>query len=551
MTLAISPDGVNFFIDTIIDPTMLSALQTMTAPDTSFCPDNYTQTGIQAGPYSYPDTTTYSNIEVQLTQGTLRNFVPVYQGYEQLSGGVFRLTYVANNVTADYSWHETYQKTVYDPNNHKTTGPTNESATYDFTIGIGSITVTIELTLSATSSEYSLRVTSTSASPQNLSPNWPSDSVVVTSNSCTGTTVDNGTNQAIQSIDFNSAAAAVLDPLFGSVSTTGDLGNGISFDWEAGDTPLGFPDDAGVTIGITGQVSYEGVGYSGQTPPSLALASMPTDNYAHFDVADYEFNALNWGFFSAGLLNQTIVAGDLPDPGVLNTSYYKNVFPALYQDYPNFPMYVDVTPTAAPTVVFQLIYELSQSALDTLAAEGVPDAVITQLGYLVNTPYLSQNQFETTVSRMIGSDSWATYGTQIEAAAESYAGVFSHQVNAVFYVASTPAAYVFTVQYDVTYIESAFVLGISDSNQTVQFTFTIVDSETTATLVDTAYPANHFNFAAIWTQFQTAYDSTMAALGQQGVPLPYMQGFAFLLSSATVTVQQAMVSVLTNLEYDP
>ena len=551
MTLAISSMGIEYFVDQILEPTIYNSLLGLTAPNMTVYPSGYTKTGISASPYTYPDQYTYSDIVVNLTNGTLSNYTPAYQGYTQQSGGVFQLTFLASNVGVNYTWNESYELTTYDPTYNKTTGPDSYSATYDFTMTIGTLTLTVDLTLSASSTEYTLAVSSVSSDPQNIDPDWPSGSVVVTSQSCTGDTVDGGMEQAIDNIDFSSALNTVLSPLWGSVSATGDLGNGITFDWAPGDDPLAFPNNSGLTLGITGQVSYDGTAYSAETAPSIALPSMPTDNYVHFDVSDYEFNALNWGYFEAGLLTQEIAASDLPDPQMLNTSNYCSLVAGLCEAYPNAPMSLTVTPTEAPTVSFQQIYEITDTSLATLESE-VPSDVYTELTYFEGIPYLDATSFANAVEPAIGSDNWTTYGAVIEAAAELWAGVFEHQVQGAFYIAYEDPVYLFTAQFDLVYVESAFVLGSSGSQQTVQFDFTLVTSSTQASLVDSNYqPINILSFPALWnTGFEPAYADTMAALGSQGVPLPYMQGFEFLFDSATVTVEEGLVSVVANLEYE-
>jgi hypothetical protein len=190
------------------------------------------------------------------------------------------------------------------------------------------------------------------------------------------------------------------------------------FKFNEGDAPLACPDNAGIALGVTGNVTWQGNAYAGGTPPKLAIPSIPASNHVRFLVADYEFNELFWAWFKDGRLNSTITAAQVPDHGMLNTNYYKSgSLHPLSDTYPNHQMTVGVTPQAPPTVTFQAAYQLTYGDNGVLTTQeaALPASSYQALSTLKGSVYLSQADYATALQNTL-DPAGAPYIPQIEQA---------------------------------------------------------------------------------------------------------------------------------------
>jgi hypothetical protein len=411
LTVAISPSGCQFLAQQFIVGQVQNALKGVVPPNTSINVPNITLFTSSSGAQTVAE-----NIVISLSGGSLSNFSPAFSSITQGSNGAFTIVLVASNVTVNYSWNEQYD-TYLIYFNSTNEGHTNH--TWDYSMGIGLMTISVPITLAQQADSYSLTVGTVAVSPANLSPNIPGNSIVQQPGACFTTQVDKTTVQALEAIDFQTPMQNLLSNLFGTIPASGKLTPNIVFDFNQGDTPLAFPGSQGITLGVTGNTTWEGNAYTGGTPPSLAIPSIPTANHVHFFAADYEFNELYWAFFKDGRPATTITAGQLPDPGVLNTNYYQSgALAPLYQKYPNAQMTVGVTPQAAPTVTFQGVYQLSYGDNGVLSTQeaALTDSVYQSLVTLQGSVFLSQADCTAALTRTLGSNN-AQYFAQIEHAA--------------------------------------------------------------------------------------------------------------------------------------
>lgn len=557
LALAISPDGINYFAQILVADVILKAIQSVSPASTTITPPDIIT-------YTSPNGTSSDvahDIVITLSKGTLQSFNPQFQSCAQNASGSFTLVFAANNCSADYNWNEKYVSQVSTIFGTQDMGSPNYN--YNYSMGVGTLTITVPMTLATTTGGgYELSVGTVSATPSNLSPNIPSNSVIQQYSGlpCLAPTVNSVTVASIEKVDFAAPIQKAINPLFGTIADSGTLLPSpahVVYEYGVGNNGLSFPNNQGLTLGVTGQVTYQGTPYSGESPPNVPLPSVPSTQHVHFNLADYEFNALYWAFFSAGALKTEVSPGSLPDPAVLNTSTYKGTYlQALYNAYPSVPITVNVSATNAPTLFFQQVYILTSAAFSSLSS-GVPSSVLTPLKVLKNQVFIRKNEFVTDVEKH--SPSSTSYIQTIETAAQVYGAQVTHDVRCVFNVVPTSTAIeVFTVQFNETELLYDLALGVYPSGatpskqaQTVQFAFQLIPSATTATLVSSNISdITSSNFPMMWNLvLQPEYASEMAKMGQAGTPVPFIQGFEFLFEEAIVQVQSSYVDVLANAEY--
>jgi hypothetical protein len=397
LTLAISMTGLRYLAQYYLGGSMVKVLSTsLVPPDQTLSLGNITIDRTKAG------STRAVGVTVALTGGSLQNFSPVFQSLTQGDGGNFTITLVATGMSAHYSWSEHYELwegTMDD-------GPKNGS--WPYSMEADSFTITVPFSLTQQAQSYRLTIGKVVATPAGVHPNIPGDSVVTHEpGSCFSQTVDQATVQALENIDFSSAVQNVLQNLFTTIPASGQLTPDIVFDFNEGDTPLAFSPATGLTLGVTGNTTWKGEAYSGGTPPSLGIPSIPATQHMHLFAADYQFNELYWAFFKDGRLDSTITGGQLPDPGMLNTRYYQTgPLEPLYAKYPNLPMTVGVVAQAAPTVAFQTAYELSwgDNGVLTTLDPVLPADVSEHLGTLQSSVYLSKDAYSAALQIALGQD---------------------------------------------------------------------------------------------------------------------------------------------------
>lgn len=287
-------------------------------------------------------------------------------------------------------------------------------------------------------------------------------------------------------------------------------------------------------------------------------AGVPDEAWCYKDIV-IELDSLFWAFFAQGALKTLVTPGDLPDPSALHTNTYLNTpLQGLPKKYPSLTMTAGIAATAAPTVVFQTVYDLSSSVLAGLKSK-LPADVFGKLGGIENAYYLDEASFYAGLVNALGQSAASQWKATIETAAQSAATVVAHQDQVTLDVLkdgnSIPVLTFSVTQQDVL---SGLALGISKSGttQTLQFGFQIVPSSVVTRLVSTTIPSITTNdFGYIWNlALEPEYAHEVAQMGQQGVALPRIPEFAFLFDDAEIAIETSnggYVSVLTDVEYKP
>ena len=410
LTVAIAPSGLQYLAQELIVGQFVSALTNLVPPNRSISVPDITLSTSSSGAMTVAE-----HIVITLSGGSLSSFNPRFQSLTQGAGGQFTLTLVASGCRVNYTWNEQYDTYLIYFGSHNE-GHTND--TWGYSMGVDTFTITVPVTLTQQAQSYNLAIGTVTATPTGLHPNIPGNSIVQQPGPCFTTTVDNTTVSALEAIDFQTPIQNLFKNLLGTIPASGKLTPDIVFSFNEGDTALAFPNNAGISLGVTGNVTWNGNAYSGGTPPSLPIPSMPTSNHVHFFAADYEFNELFWAWFKDGRLNTTITAGQLPDPGMLNTNYYRSgPLAPLYQAYPNLQMTVAVTPQSPPTVTFQSVYQLvyGDNGVLTTQESALPASFYQALSTLQGSVYLSQGDYTTALQNALGPTG-TQYITQIEQA---------------------------------------------------------------------------------------------------------------------------------------
>jgi len=552
MTLSIGQTGIDFFARTLVSNHLVSALAGMTPPNSTPKVANFSSMG-----FGY--SASYSNIDIRLTNGRLNGFTPVYQGVAQLtsgtpSGSQFALTLNAGNFTADYTWTESYHAwTCYTGGEFPSCNSRDvKDKVYNYSPKIGNLAVQVTTAFQYQQSTNSWTITtvSSSATSTDVAANIPGGSVIQNEDTgCFTSQVSDATAKSISTIDFGSAINTVVPPLLKSIPASGDLGNDIVFEWGLGDSGLTFPSNSGISVGITGRVSYKGTFYQGAAPPALPIPPIPAPTASHYlqtYVSDYEVNALQWAFHQAGLLNSVATPGTIPDPDALKVRTYAQFIGAL-KPYIAFNMQADIKPQIAPTSHFQQVWMFNQANVTALKAQ-VPLNVweILNTG-MVGNYYITLQAVESDLATY-GVDQ--SYFATIERGVSAMGMVNDSTIQLVLTILSTAQPQP-TLTFNVTRTDilTDLALGLSGKAQTMQFGFVKVNSR--ATFVSSTIP----NFpgdqmAMIWgTVGDPNYSQTMAAMGKKGVPLPIMSGFQFLFDKAELSIQQGFVSIKSQVQY--
>lgn len=546
ITVAISPSGASYFADILLANQIASRLKNISVPSKTISVGDITLSSSKGG------STIAHDIKINLQSGSLSGFDPTFTSLTQGDGGQFTMILTAKNFVVNYKWNETYDEQLCSIIGCHTFQ--HENNTYDYSVGIGAMTITIVFKFEYANSAWALTLVSATPDSSNLTPNIPSDSIVNSEEyaGCFKTSVSDTTKSAVDTIDFSGAINTAVTPAFGSIPSTGQLTSDISFNFPMGPSGLTFPNNSGIATGVTGDTTYGTTEYPGTNPPQLALPPIPANNHLQYYASDYTFNSLFWAFFEAGLLVATASPSNVPDPAALNTANYKNTpLQALYDAYPNAGMTAKITALAAPTVTFASIYDLTAANLPNLKSQ-LPDSVYTSLQAISGQVYMNEAAFFQALQQTLGQAAADQYKTIIEGVALVVGAVVTHSIQVVLNVISGGSA-IPVIIFDVTETDvlQGFALGIAGTTQTLQFQFQIVQPLTTATFVSSTIPginSGDWGFIYNWV-LQPVFATEVAKMGQNGVALPRINGFDFLFKNATITLQPGYAAVLADVQY--
>lgn len=560
LTLSIGQAGISFFSQQLFSSQLASLLAGLAFPDTTIPIANFTATG-----FGWSDE--YSNLNVYLTCGTMQDFTPQYQGVTQLMSGnppgsEFQLVFSAGQFSVQYTWNETGSdySCVSGGENGPVCNVNNVDNTFTYTPQFSSISVqvTAAFTYDADVNSYQFNgVGSPLATAVEKSANIPSRSVLQSEDSsCFSSHVSSTTSTAVSAIDFTSPVAAALPAMLATLPASGDLGNGIVFDFGMGDSGMTFSTvngQNGLSIGVTGSVSYNGTPYPGASPNALPIPPVPVStspDHLQAYVSDYSINGLQWAYFTAGLLTTTATPATIPDPEALKCVTYVGYIPA-FRPYVLYGMQADITPLSAPVTTFQQVWYLSNAALNALESQ-LPTTVWNILNdtVLIGSTYLSSASLESALTTCgVPSEYFAV----VENATACMGMVAVHDLQFVLTImngATTQPTITFSVQR--TDIQTSLALGIANiansRAQTLQFSY--VNNVSAVTFVSSTVPdfPNSLDFSNIWGMVELQYDKVLDDMGSAGVPIPMMSGLSFLFGDAQLSVQQGYVSIQAQVE---
>lgn len=555
VTFAIGKKGIEFFSQSLLSGAAVKKLQNLTPPANTINIPNFTDSGI--GYFS-----SYSNFKIQLSNGRLSGFNPSYSSVTQGSGGTpagnqFQLILSAGAFSATYDWRETYDNySCYSSGDSTYCNSSTGDSSYTYNPGFGGMTVTVptEFVYNAATNTYSFNVTAATGAASGAVANIPGRSAIngQTSAGCFSTKVSNATAAAISNIDFKTPISQILSGVLKSIDGNTDLGNGIKFNYALGPAGLGFPNADGVTVGTTGVASYNGQAYAGGTPPVLPIPAVPADSddqFMNIYVSDWAINGLSWAYFNAGLLNLTVTPSDLPNPSALKAATYAAYEPAFAQ-YGNVALTAQITPLDPPVTAFQQVWLFTTAAMNLLQSQ-LPASVYQQLMAFSGNAYASQSKLESDLTDTgIANQYFAT----IESAVSQKGKVTTQSMQFEIFVenGATPRPnLIFDLQR--TDVMTDLQLGTTATNaQSMMFSF--ANANNAVTFQSTTIPRfSKQNFGTIlWpVAGESAYATAMQGMGQRGVAIPIAQGFSFLLTQSTLSIQDGYISIASQLEFKP
>ena len=555
LTIAIGKTGIHFFAQQFLTNQILTLLKGLNPPGRT----------IPVNSFSYGDgndTWTINNLNIQLNNGSLVGYSPSYQGVVQGTNNnvaVFTLSFPAGSFVASYDWVEAYDwvdSGSVDNNGHdypyRHTGSKTKNCDYSPSFSGLTVQVIVQFVFNTQTNAWEMTVQNTQGNATSQDPNIPKDSILQkqSGGNCNFEThVSDATTKAIDNIDFAKPISDLISGILKTIPGSGNLGNGIVYDFSLGDGGILFPNNDGIQMGVKGGASYNGATFSEPSPPSLPFPLPPADSDTHhlcMFVSNYEVDALNWAFYEAGKLNCVVNPDDLPDPNILKVKTYVAQLPAL-QPYQLFSMQAHIELNSAPTTAFQMVYEITKAVLAQLQTQ-MPTDQYNLLTNLQGNNYTSLSSLESDLNAL-GIDQ--TYYPTVENAAKSMGMVVSHDINFTLVIQNFQTSepnIVFNVKR--TDILANLALGIGPGNtQTMQFSFKNVTYD--VTFLNSNIPNLDGTLLAItWsTVGETNYDTLLSKLGASGVPVPIMQGLQFDFSNAQLSIQDSYVSILANVIY--
>lgn len=548
VTIAIGKAGVAKFTNRYLGGVLVGGMSRIQPPGRQFAVPDFTR-------WSAGCSASFSNIRIDLSGGSLPGFAPAFAGAGQLPAGKFQLEIAAPAFSVSYRWHEVYDETFCSSSSHGTfCTPDHGDQGFGYSAAVASLKAAFTLGFDyvASANAYRLAVQSSSATPGTVSPNIPAASVVQNEDAgCFTAQVSDATKNTVSSVDFAGLVSGQCNNLFGSIPASGHLTSDIVYEFGIGDSGLAYPSDTGVTVGVTGTVTYQGTEYPGQKPSPLPVPVPPGDSDqrdVRIYVSGYELNALHWAYFRAGLLAVTVHPSDLPDPDVLKVKTYVPLIAAL-KPYGADAMSAKVVPKAAPEVAFADVWILSGAVMASLK-QLLPTSVFQQLAGLDGDAWLTAASLAADLEEAGVAASWVP---QIQTAAKSIGMTLAQDLEFTLTIengAPVPPTIVFdVVRHDILQLLG---FGRSGSAQTLTYSFTRVDA--TATFASSTVP--HFPGGAtfgdiIWpTVGEPRYDEALAAMGKgTGVPLPIMSGFSFRFDSAELSIQEGYLSILAAVDF--
>jgi hypothetical protein len=612
ITVALSLEGIKELVEGMCAPAsyLEKAINNTSLVDYSITDDSLGEAWINKDGSNAEDC---SQIHVYLSQGAIGSFTISSSGpaIQQQANGTFLLSFSSGAAfNAKYTWNENWsQQDEYwedSPDNGGQWVPQGspygqQAGPFDFSLGVESLdtTATFTFTYDSNSQTWQLPVSCVTTSPSNPTPNIPGGSVLQhsTSQGCDAQVhLEQGAVDSLdKGDDFHTALMnGVFNHPLESIPASGQLTPDIAFAFGLGDSPLAFPNNQGLTVGVTGISTYTAPGrsqpqqYPGTPPTNLPVPAVPTNgHHLQMYVSDYAINGLYWAFANDGQLTETVTPTMLQqmgaDPSVLYVSTYYNSIPssdpvkqALYT-YRERVMYAKVSPALdstnlpiPPTVNFQTVYVFDgpHGSVMTSLANDVAKNTFSSTDYnnLSNSviPSNAYANAQDLVSDLNGISITRPQSIQcIETATQGLGAVVTHalELTCTIQGATLPNgdAPFFTFMLTRQDILTSLGLGVAKSGkaQTLQFTHVECQPSPSVNTPDEQAQFSNFIplksamwFTSIWAAVgEQQYSTLLANLGQHGVPLPIMQGFQFVFEDASTNLEQGYIGILANVEF--
>lgn len=535
LTMAIGPAGIDYFAQRLVAPSVVGEWNRVRLNENIIALPTFKVPFVQTA------SSEISQMKIQLSNGTLSGFAPRYESISQIAGGKFPMLFSARNFTANYDWHESYQRVDIKRVSGRSK-PSYPQGKFKYAPGIGLWTIDVMLEFSFKPSKgYELMFRSTGETKSSsLSANFPAESVIQKrkqNEECFASKASELTHEGLMQFMFQ---------YFKSIPASGALTTDIYYEFALGDSGLKFPEDnKGIKIGMIGKVRYRDQEYTGQTPPTLPVPPPPTDkNHVQVYVSDYLINALHWAYYKAGLLTTRYTPSQPPHPDVLKVATYASAIQAL-KPYENSEMNALVVPQQAPVTTFQEVYQFTTEAMKSLD-QRLPSDVYQRILEMEDTGYAA---WAKVVEALETAEVPTQHNDTIRNATKGMGMVVKQdlkftltiqngepeQPNIIFSVARTD-------------ILNNLGLGITGNAQTLKFGFRRV--EAVATFISSTVPELTKNIGRsfgtlIWPVLgEPQYNATLKKMGETGVPITIMSGFQFLFEEAKLSVQQGFVSIL-------
>ncbi len=551
LSIAIGKAGIEFFAEQFIGNKAANRLS-------SLKPANKT---IPIPPFNTHHPTTmdlYSDIHITLSNGSMVTFHPHYQSIQQLHtgtppGSTFSLVINAENFSALYNWNETYKDyRCFVLGKYPSCGkfPGNHNYSYSPSFVSLAVMLTLQFVYQSQSNDYLMKVTGTLPATSGERPNIPAKSILQgqTVHGCYQHNVSEETANSVSSLKLGPSIETLLNSLTTTIAASGKLANDITYDFALGDSGLKFPNSNGITIGVTGAVTYQTTKYDGTSPVDFPVPPVPKMHHVNVYVSNYEVDALNWAFWKNGKLDVTVDPGNLNNPAALQVKTYVSYLKSL-KPYAAYYMQAEISPKAAPLTAFQDVYIFTDAVLKVLKAQlptMVYQVVFNEVG---QEAFVSKTALEATLNKY---PSVKPFVQTIEKA--SLQGGMAVTQNMHFkLVIETPTTPKPNIVFDVarTDVLLDLALGISPSGKAQTLKFGILNVNNSVTFVSSTVPHfNGLNFGVlVWPVVgESAYLTAMEGLGKTGVPIPIMQGFKFVFDDAELSIQKGFVSILADVE---
>ncbi|MFE1177266.1 hypothetical protein [Streptomyces sp. NPDC058773] len=550
LTVAIGPKGIDFFTQHYVKDVLANDLKDMAFPDHDV--SDIARFEIENSGFTV---VTCEKLDVKLSEGKLQGFEPAYQGVKQQVNGTFTLTYDAVHFSVPYKWTETWTKdtfTVRTGHDYASQGPD----TFDYHPSIGKLdtSVTVSFTYNSGRNTYDITYQNSTATPSDSKTAPPGDSVIQHEKEFWGGEhLNTDAVAAIGGVEFAKPVENAINPMLASIPASGKLTDDITFNFAVGDSKLAFPGDNGLTIGVTGEVTYKGTPYPGPQPAALPVPTPPTDDH-HLEVyvSEYTMGALHWAYWKAGKLDFTLTPKDIPDPDSLKVDTYLTLVPA-FKPYKGCTMTAQVTPLSLPhqdipqTYAFAQVYEFTAETEKILQQQLPSDVYNKVLKHMDGNAYTTVSDLTTDLSDLKISQE---YYAAIEKATAVMGMVVTQNLEFTLTIEADDEKPKIVFDLLRTDILRDLKLGAADNVQTMQYSFHKVMFQATLKSSDVPHIDQTTFGSTVWPIVgEPHYDKVLEDLGSKGVALPIVRDFTFLFDQAVLSIQEHYVSVLADVRY--